>query len=143
MLADRRGSKTACDEFARLLHIEAACHNTLRPVVRYARFIRMFEETSSKLSDALFELPGLERGDDSYGDLCDSLVLAGKEIVERAISKGFKHYSELEEMVYEKWTDKDTRKIFHQVMRGENYFHMFLQEEFESRFPSVLRGLHE
>ena len=89
-------------------------------------------------SNALFKaLRRLRLSEDSLGDLCDSLVLAGKPIVEEALSGQFKSPEEVIWRVAavhgEAWAE---------LVNGENYVEMLLSDACRKWFLVSLRGEH-
>jgi hypothetical protein len=96
------------------------------------RFLRCYELVSHNLSIKMDRMPGLERGDDGYGDLMDSLPLAGREIVRAITEDEIANYKQLEKALVE-----HPLKKF--VLGGENYVRMALEEKLKEQFPSIVK----
>jgi rubrerythrin len=114
----------------------------------YMRFAKTYENISARLYKPLFET--VERGDDGYGDLLDSLPLAGRAFHEKAATGYFGNEEALAEGVREglreavteslrcSWsktepTDEQIaerleRAVSH-IVNGENYNRMALSEK--------------
>jgi len=96
------------------------------------RFFNKYEEVKSTLSKKCQELRGLERGDDGYGDLMDSLPLAGEDVVNGLMSDDIATYKQLESAI----TSSALKKL---VLHGENYICMKLEETLQKAYLSVSR----
>lgn len=101
-----------------------------------ARFHNKYEEVKSTLSKKCWELKGLERGDDGYGDLMDSLPLAGRAVVEGLLNDDIANYKQLEKAL----ADHPLKDF---ILNGENYVEMKMEEKLEEAFLSVVRDLDE
>jgi len=100
------------------------------------RFHNKYEEVKATLSKKMWEMKGLERGDDGYGDLIDSLPLAGRKVVESILNDDIANYKQLEKAL-----NDDPLKNF--ILHGENYIEMKLEEALEKAFLSVVRDLDD
>lgn len=105
------------------------------------RFLNKYEEVKSTLHNKCSDLRGLERGDDGYGDLMDSLPLAGKEIVEGLINDDIATYKQLEAaFVTRNEIGKVVSLLQPFILNGENYITMKLEEALQSAYLSVSRN---
>jgi uncharacterized membrane protein YheB (UPF0754 family) len=135
-------------EFFNRRDIKSAIHNTMITIMQEkdfrveawataARFVASYVHYSSKLHQACWDMPGVEKSDDSYGDWTDALPLAGRTIVEgimagdiatytqvsRAIAKHPMHYAEF---------------LHKRVQNGENYVQMNLEDALVKRFANSI-----
>lgn len=98
------------------------------------RFAARYGEVCGRASEALWDV--IERGNDGFGDLLDSLPLAGREVHEKACEGFYGNESALAEAVQaagppiRKSTDEFTRFI----LFGENYHGLMLHEAAEKAF---------
>jgi len=90
----------------------------------FASFIKAYQRTKGTLSNRCFNMPGVGKGDDGYGDWIDSLPLSGKPIVEGILTKKLASYLDVEKAVE---ADHPKMKTF--IMDGENYVEMRLEEK--------------
>jgi len=97
-------------------------------------FRNRYEGLKSTLSKKLWDLPGLERGDDGYGDLMDSLPLAGRAVLDGIFQDDIANFKQLEKALAD-----NPLKDF--ILNGENYIAMKLTEALEQAFLSVARDL--
>jgi hypothetical protein len=98
------------------------------------RFRNHYEQLTGKLSKMLWEMPGLERGDDGYGDLIDSLPLAGRAVLDGLFREEIVSFKQLEKALAD-----NPLKDF--ILNGENYIQMKLTEALEQAYLSVARDL--
>lgn len=101
-----------------------------------ARFVKRYEILKATLSKKLWELPGLSRGDDSYGDLIDSLPLAGRAVMDGIFKDDIANYKQLEKALAD-----NPLKDF--ILHGENYIEMALERMLEKAFLSVARDMED
>ena len=113
----------------RLVHND---DNPLKSWEDMVRFLSKYEEVSATLSKKCFEMKGLERGDDGYGDLMDSLPLAGRVVVDGIMSDDIANYRQLTKALAE-----HPLKKF--ILDGENYVHMTFERVLQKAFTSVTR----
>ena len=116
----------AIDEFFRLAQTEATFY-TFGEAVQFAK---TWDELKSKLYDVLFNIV-TDKGDDGYGDLMDSLPLAGPLVYEQCVNKILKNNKDIIKSLglAFKGDEKMVKFVFH----GENYFRMRLEEEAKKR----------
>jgi len=100
------------------------------------RFLARYEQVKCALSKKLNEMPGLDRGDDGYGDLMDSLPLAGKAVFDGLMGDDIANFKQLEKAL-----DEHPLKDF--ILNGENYVCMTLGTAIEKAFLSAARDLDE
>lgn len=100
----------------------------------FARFVNRYEMLKNTLSKKLCELPGLERGDDGYGDFIDSLPLAGRAVQDGIFQDDIANYKQLEKAL-----EDNPLKDF--ILHGENYIEMALERALEKAFLSVVNEI--
>ena len=103
------------------------------------RFLNKYEEIKSTLYKKCHDLRGLERGDDGYGDLMDSLPLAGQKIVDGLMNDDIATYKQLEKA----FTGRDNAATAKFILNGENYITMKLEEALEKAYLGVSRDLED
>lgn len=103
------------------------------------RFLNKYVEIKRTLSKKCHDLRGLERGDDGYGDLMDSLPLAGQEIVDGLMNDDIATYKQLEEA----FTLKNDQPLKKFILHGENYIEMKLEKALQKAYLSVSRDLED
>lgn len=106
------------------------CNHTIGEILQ---FVEWYGVLTSRISKAFRDL-SLDRGDDSFGDLTDSLPLAGRKIVERCLAtdprsgkpkrEGFLEAKELYEAIKSDLSE-DWYKL---ICEGENYVEMALSD---------------
>ena len=101
-------------------------------------FVRSYQTHVSKVYKALDGLE-LERGDDSYSDLCDSFPLLGQSLFNMAISGKIK---DVDKCVNDLAKTEQDKLLAQHVLHGENYNWMCLEIEAEERLACHLRNLH-
>jgi hypothetical protein len=97
-------------------------------------FLNGYEKLKSSLSKLLWELPGLDRGEDGFGDLIDSLPLAGRAVLDGLFQEDIANFKQLEKAL----ADNPLKEF---IINGENYITMRLTEALEKAFLSVARDL--
>lgn len=101
-----------------------------------AAFASAYRKLSNRLGKACFEWPGMGRGDDAYGDLMDSLPLAGPQVIADIfagnVATGLQLESRLEGHLLERF-----------ILCGENYINMSLVDALIDKLPSVARRFTE
>jgi hypothetical protein len=96
------------------------------------RFLVKYEEVRDTLSKKMYDMKGLEdRGGDGYGDLMDSMPLAGREVVDGVMNDDIANYKQLEKALAE-----HPLKGF--VLNGENYVRMTLEKVLKEQLPDIL-----
>lgn len=138
-----RDSKQACDELFR----QCVCGELIvRGKTRAAgggkvtfdelvRFIENYEAITSALYGHLFDVVD-GKGDDSYGDLCDSLPLVGREGVKDllALRNDQENNEAVVSIIEYNCVGHDKDEWVHFIWDGENYFRMFLEDEARRRY---------
>ena len=104
------------------------------------RFLRKYEEVKATLSKKMHDMKGLDRGDDGYGDLMDSLPLAGRDIVDAIMSDDIANYKQLEKALGEVHEKHSLKKF---ILDGENYITMKLEEALVKAYLSVVRDIDD
>lgn len=90
-----------------------------------ASFIKTWCLISDKIDEKITDLPNVNRGDDSYGDLLDSFPLVGEEIMVPVIKGVFKDFKDIEKAI----KDRHGKEIAKFVLNGENYNRMMLTDK--------------
>ena len=129
--------KKAIDEFYRR-SLTGSQRFTLE---EHCRFITTYKKLNSSMY-RIYKDVDMNRGDDSFGDLIDSLPLAGKNIVEKVLSKELMTVEKLENAVRKEFgCDDDVYPHKHAsfILDGENYIIMRLVELLFDRLPSFAR----
>jgi len=99
-------------------------------------FVVAYELKSKELYQPLFDIVE-GRGDDGYGDLLDSLPLAGRETFDKCMGRKFFDNEEFEDFVKHALSHGDTPVVVQlqqHVLHGENYNRMHLQEQAQKFF---------
>jgi hypothetical protein len=97
---------------------------------KMACFLARYVELKDRLSKHCFNMPGVEKGDDGYGDWIDALPLAGEHIL-NAIWTGTT-YSNLKEML-------SGDSLSGLILNGENYISMRLEDNLIERLANIER----
>jgi hypothetical protein len=124
--------------------VKSCCHNLMYYNVyskgdkaeawkRMCGFLKRYELFVHELSDKCWDMPGLERGDDGFGDLMDSLPLAGRDVCQGILEGDIANYRQLEKAV------KGLLKGF--ILDGENYIAMGISSAVKRAFLIVAREL--
>lgn len=95
------------------------------------RFLVKYEEVKATLSKKMYDMKGLERGDDGYSDLIDSMPLAGREIVSGIMVDDIANYKQLEKALVD-----HPLKDF--ILNGENYVEGALEKVLKEQLPGIL-----
>jgi len=123
---------------------KSAVHNTFIKVNRIkdtwsiawsimAQFLSAYSKLSQQLHDKCFDLPGVDKGDDGYGDWTDALPLAGKDVIQGILED--KHLSYL---CVAKAITEDRPDLFVTIQEGENYIRMTLKDELLRRYSHAV-----
>jgi len=125
---DEFGRKCWCEQFPGKFHITP---------IEYVSFAKTYRALKDQLYQPLFEVVE-GYGDDSYGDLLDTLPLLGRDFIKLILHGGFggegkrDHSSFCQSVasyVKSDWAiGSDWNKPFEWFMHGENYMSMSLQE---------------
>lgn len=97
------------------------------------QFAKTWPSIQNRLYRPLFDVVQ-DRGDDAYGDLLDSLPLAGREVVEKAIAGDFANERQFESAVLEGCAGDETLAKF--ILHGENYAAMALADAARDAFAA-------
>lgn len=125
--------------------VKSAIHNTLcrldRPeplgVWLYAvKFLRLYIQMTRELSNKCWDMPGVSKGDDSYGDWMDALPLAGKAVFEGIMNDDIANYKQVTKAVTE-----HRPELLDVIMHGENYIQMRFEEKLIERFGHEVSAL--
>ena len=108
----------AADEFFRAPLVNA---RTTEVFHELARYVGSYERMKGRIYKALSKVDKVDLGDDSFGDLVDSLPLAGSRICGLLLSGCICYFSELE-------LELDTLSFKKNILNGENYVAMNLMD---------------
>lgn len=134
-----RAPDDAADEYLR----QAQCESEER-FAEAVHFAVSYRRCSAALSKACGKvLEGWERGDDSFGDLMDSLPLAGRDVFKRIKKGEFFVEDENEDEVVnledlEAAVHSAAPKVADLILNGENYWASNLEEKARERMKIVL-----
>lgn len=123
------GIKHAAGEMFRLIAVEKADY-TMRDM---ESFVKWYGELRHKIGNHLSDVIE-SRGDDGYGDLCDSLPLAGTSVVQRILADGYETEEDLEQSVLAQLGSDWAKFLLH----GENYVEMRLMKQAKKWFLHFL-----
>jgi len=101
--------------------------------VRCAYFVAAYNGIVDKLDSKCFDMSGVEKSDDSYGDWVDALPLAGKKVVNALLHNAFGHYDEVFDAV-----EQDRVLLWKLIMDGENYVRSELQKKLIKNFADAV-----
>ena len=101
-----------------------------------ARFLARYSEVSRDLYKRLIKMPGIGHGDDSYGDLIDSLPLAGRKICSDIMEDNIANDKQLVASFDGPGMDPPD-KLRDFILRGENYIKTTFDEALSNSFVSV------
>lgn len=97
-----------------------------------ARFLARYEDIKTRLSIKMDRLPGLDRGDDGFGDLIDSLPLAGPEVFIAIMADDVANGKQLDKAVI-------AHPLAKFILEGENYICMTFEKALKKSFVHVSR----
>ena len=122
--------------------IKEAAHNTMIKLVnrlltdehliqwlRCAKFLASYRYYANKLHLKCEDMPGVHKGDDSYGDWTDALPLAGRKVVEAILNDDLIKYSKVNTAIH--YARPKLKKL---IQDGENYVRMTLEDQVIERF---------
>lgn len=95
-----------------------------------ARFLARYEQVKVALAKKMNAMPNLGRSDDGYGDLMDSLPLAGEEVCTAIMEDDIANNKQLE-AAFEDHPLKDF------ILHGENYVELKFMEKLRESFLSI------
>jgi hypothetical protein len=111
---------------------------------KLAVFCAMYTKYVGEISKKIGRMEGLERSDDGFSDLIDSLPLAGKYIVERLLIGTIKTYKGLkDEMPGTGNTTGQLTQTSRFILEGENYIHAHFTEALTRYLGTVAVFCHE
>lgn len=97
------------------------------------RFARTYSHVSYLFSEGLFDyIEGY--GDDSFSDLCDSLPLGGRKVINAVLAGEINNTQELETLVHSVVVGREQDENRRFILIGENYMRMRLREKLQSSF---------
>lgn len=134
-------SKYACDElFRRCICDQLEVDGVKVTFDELMSFIENYEAVTSALHNHLFYIVE-GKGDDSYGDMCDSLPLIGREAVKQLLElEAGDDFEErydnasVEKIIRANRGKHEEKAWYNFIWHGENYFRMFLGDEAERRY---------
>jgi hypothetical protein len=108
---------------------------------RACGFHHRYNAVVSALNRRLWDMKGLEKGDDSYGDFCDSLPLAGRRIVELLLDESEAMWSY--DLLKRELDGVQDGKLTSLICDGENYMRMAIEDKVHYFFSVVARELNK
>jgi len=103
-----------------------------------ARFLARYSEVQKDLCRKMRDMPNLDRGDDSYGDLLDSLPLAGRKVCSDIMEDNIANNKQLEAAF--EGPGMDPRHPLREfILHGENYITMKFEKVLMKSFLAVSR----
>jgi len=98
-----------------------------------ARFLATYELIEGKLAKKCWDMPGVEKGDDGYGDWTDALPLAGRKVYEGIMNDDIANYKQVGKAL-----DEHSPGLKDRIQDGENYITMALQDQIIKRFAHAV-----
>ena len=105
----------------------------LRKWVRCVYFYAAYRDLVDKLYDKCFDMVGVEKSDDSYGDWVDALPLAGQRVIHTILNGTLDHYDKVFDAV-----EQDRFLLWNLIMSGENYVRSELQKKLINTFANAV-----
>jgi hypothetical protein len=138
------GVADAADEFFRQARVgdfrclpgEAVISYSLEEAMRFAK---RWTELRNRLYQPLFHVVA-GCSDDAYGDLLDSLPLAGQDVVEMAISGGYTSDRHFTQNVWDACRKRQLDELADFILEGENYIAMHLREAAQGALALTAAG---
>ena len=124
--SNRRNPERAIHEFIR----ECVNDGNYFDAMRFAKTYGLLsEEIAARLGSA-----HLEYGDDGFNDLCDSLVLGGKKVIEAILSATVEDDDELLQLISSVVVGRESGANKRFILHGENYIRMNLSDSLKRFF---------
>jgi hypothetical protein len=101
---------------------------------KLASFTKAYSKTKNVIYKLCDKFADLDMSDDTFGDFCDSFVLAGSDMIKRIKDGDIATMSQLRKAT----VDHPLQRF---MLRGENYMEMMLGEFLAEKLPSVVRDL--
>lgn len=113
-----------------------------------ATFVNKWREVRAKLHHDLFDMPGVEKGDDGYGDWVELLVMLGHDICLRLMAGEYPAYDDVRRAVYQQANEEGVKparlEAYHDfIMNGEAHITHHLEESLKEYFTSAVRHTEE
>lgn len=108
---------------------------------RASGFYHRYRSIVNALNQRLWDMPGLEKGDDSYGDFTDSLPLAGRRIVELLLDESEAMWSY--DLLKRELDGVQDGKLTSLICDGENYMRMAIEDKVHYFFAVVAREINK
>lgn len=103
---------------------------------KLASFIRTYRTVCDRYYEAIWSMDGLERGDDSYGDLVDQLPMVGPELYDEVMSGKIEDYYDFSRKILNLTGTGMCRAILH----GEKYIKQTIMEETQKYLKASCHG---
>ena len=126
------GAENAADEFFRKARVRDFRCLASEIEVRYSldeaiSFAKTWSKLKNRLYRPLFDVV-TERSDDGYGDLLDSLPLAGRDVVDMAINRQYTSEPHFIQCVRDACSKREQDDLANFILQGENYIAMHLYD---------------
>lgn len=132
MTTFKQDPENVIHEFIRRIY----CGNNgldLMDAVRFVKFLKEFKDVAYKSLHEVIK----DRGDDAYGDLVDSVIMAGDVVVQR-ICCGAYRKGDYERFVQDV-KEGSGEKLAKIILEGENYIEMFTIEKIQEFFAGWVK----
>lgn len=128
----KRDSRQIIHEFIRQIYCKKDGLD-LMDAVRFVKSLKKFKESAYRNLARVIK----DRGDDSLGDLIDSLVLASDDVIYKV---NFGHYREGDYNIFVEDIRKGSGEILSEIiLEGENYIEMFTTEKIKEFFAGWVK----
>jgi len=128
----------AADEYLRRASI--AGENELAAAIHFCVSYRRYAEGMRGACEHITQ--GWERGDDSFGDLMDSLPMAGEQVYVEVKSGDFFGYNGMDDIVLindlESRVGEAVPNAADKILHGENYWASTLEQAAQERMKTIL-----
>jgi hypothetical protein len=94
-----------------------------------ARFVAAYAKWTEVLSKKCWDMPGVEKSDDSYGDWIDALPLAGHKVIFGIMEDYIANYKQVDKAL-----DTHSPNLKERIQEGENYVLSNLEDQVIKRF---------
>lgn len=138
-------AEQAAEELMRQAWVGSAGSRTMtfqpNSMAEAAAFVHQYGLLADNLGSA-FDHSGLEldRGDDSFGDLCDALPMAGQAVCDKVMAETYKATNELYLDVIGTGGGGNKSVLSEVILEGENYFEMRLRDALMSTLKSAAQS---
>lgn len=102
------------------------------------RLVETYSSLVSKLSKHCWEMKGVDKGDDAYGDWTECLPLAGRKVIEGILEDDLATFKQVGAAI-----TRHRPKLVKLIQEGENYVRMVMDNVLEEYFTNVVRHLED